>query len=42
MNDRLLAQIMADSCHFYFQVRIFSLSNIMFMASGATCIYLKG
>jgi len=41
-NNCLLATIMADSCHFYFQVRVFSLSNAMFMAAGASCMYLKG
>jgi hypothetical protein len=28
--------------HFYFQVRIFSMSNMFFMVIGAVCISLKG
>jgi ABC-type multidrug transport system fused ATPase/permease subunit len=41
-NDNLKTQIFMDSMHFYFQVRIFSMSNIFFMIIGAVCIYLKG
>jgi len=42
INEGLKCQIFEDSCHFYFQVRLFALSNIMFVASGILCIYLKG
>jgi len=41
-NDNLKTQIFMDSMHFYFQVRIFSMSNCFFMIIGAVCISLKG
>lgn len=41
-NDRLKCQIYEDSCHWYFQVRLFFLSNGMFCCSSLLCIYLRG
>jgi len=42
INEILKCQIFSDSCHFYFQVRLFAISNIMLVSSGILCIYLKG
>lgn len=42
MNQRLMTEYMDNWCHFYFQVRLLSFSNLMFIATGAMCISLKG
>lgn len=34
--------IFNNGCHFYFQVRLVTFSNIMFVCSGAVCIQLRG
>lgn len=41
-NDFLKTQIFEDACHFYFQVRLFFLSNILFVCTGIMCISLRG
>lgn len=41
-NNWITCQVFQDACHFYFQVRLFFLSNIMFLCSGFLCIHLRG
>jgi len=41
-NKITLCEVYEDSCHFFFQVRLFFLSNCMFCCCGVLCIYLRG
>jgi len=41
-NKITLCMIYEDACHWFFQVRLFFLSNCMFCCSGVMCIYLRG
>jgi len=42
LNDDLICEFFDTWCHFYFQVRLLSFSNFMFVAVGAMCISLRG
>jgi hypothetical protein len=42
INKNLLAEFIDNSCHHYFQLRLLTFTNIMFVSTGALCINMRG
>lgn len=42
INKNLLCEFIDNSCHHYFQVRLLTFTNIMFVSTGLLCINMRG